>query len=160
MNETLASLFRNKLLYEEVFSKTVLVKEEVIEPNTKLIRQGKKHNHFYYVISGQLRVVITEMHQKKSMHTIVSKLHAGDVFGEFVIFNDMVAGADVITDTDCEILKIDVESFKAFLESDPELGYKVLFDFLQVIVTRLQKTNGTLLRIMEYAVDYQKLLSK
>ncbi len=160
MNETLNSLFRNEAFYHDIFSKKVLVSEELIAPNVKLIQQGNKYDCFYFVKSGQLRVVINELHRKKNIHTVINKLVAGDVFGEFVIFNDLAAGADVITVSECTIIKIDVNSFKTFLESDPELGYKVLFEFLQIIVTRVQRTNVAILNIMEHAMDYQKMLTK
>lgn len=160
MNETLNSLFYNEAFYHDIFSKKVRVSEEVVAPNVKLIQQGKKYDCFYYIKSGQLRVVINELHQKKNIHTVINKLGAGDVFGEFVIFNDAAAGADVITVSECTIIKIEVNSFKAFLESDPELGYKVLFGFLQAIVTRVQRINVTVLNIMEQAMDYQKMLTK
>ena len=89
MNKTLNSLFKNNIFYEEIFLKRVKVTQESIPPNVKLICQGEKYNYFYYIKSGELRVVLNDPKNKKNLHTIINTLEAGDLFGEFVIFNDM-----------------------------------------------------------------------
>lgn len=159
MGKTISSIFTSGKFYETVFSKKVKHEIKTIEPNTKIIHQGRKHSFFCYIKSGNVNVVINEVYKNKNIHTILSTMGPGDVFGEFVIFNDMPAGADIMTVGKCEIIMIDVASFKQFLENDPEYGYQILFELLQMIVTRLQKANSTLLQVLEYAVDYQKLIA-
>lgn len=155
----LISLFEDDNLYRKVFS-NVKHESKKFAPNTKILQQGRRHEYFCYIKSGQVRVVINEERHGKEIHTIISNLGPGDIFGEFIIFNQMPAGADIITTEPTEVICIEVKSFKKFLEQDPELGYRILFDFLSTIVTRLQSTNNAVLQVMGYALDYQKKLSE
>jgi len=89
---------------------------------------------------------------------VIATLSQNDIFGEFRIFDDYPASADVVTATECEIVMVDVKSFQTFLESDPAIGYKVFLEMLQALIKKLHHSNTTVMHLMKSAIEFQKQL--
>ena len=159
MGNVISSLFNDKLFYDQVFKSQVKHTISVVAAKEKIISQGDKHPFFCFIKSGSVQVVLNEkLLDQYPIHTIVATLSQNDIFGEFRMFDDYPASADVITVKESEIVAIDVKSFRAFLDSDPQLGYKVFLEMLQVLVKRLHHSNDTVMHLMKSAVDFQKQL--
>lgn len=159
MGNVISSLFNDKLFYEQAFKPNVKHKMRTLAPNEKIIQQNEKHNFLCFIKKGNIHVVVNEMLlDKYPIHTVIASLSQNDIFGEFCLFHDFPASADVVAATESEIVIIDVKSFKAFLESDIQLGYKVYQEMLQMMVKRLYHSNDTVMHLMKSAIDFQKKL--
>ena len=78
---------------------------ENVLPNTAVCRQGDLGTTFYIVLSGSLNVTVTN--EISGQEVTVTKLFAGDSFGELALMMDMNRQSATVTTRDqCELLKV------------------------------------------------------
>lgn len=159
MLDTFQSLIKDKLLYDEVFSKKVKHSEKSYPANVKVISQGDTIPDFYYIVSGSVRIVV---HKKISgfvkpikTSNVLGSLGPGEIFGLFSMFDESPAGADLYTESDAVIMVIDKKSFLEFLSSEPDFGFQVLNDFIRWLVQRLRQSNEMLVDVASRALVLQ-----
>lgn len=159
MGNVISTIFSDKLFYEQIFKPQVKHTISVVAENETIISQGDKQPFFCFIKSGGVKIVLNEMlFDQRPISTIVTTLSQNDIFGEFRIFDDYPASADVVAVKESEIVKIDTKSFMVFLDSDPQFGYKVFQEMLRVLVKRFHHSNNTVMHLMKSAVDFQRQL--
>ena len=159
MPSIIASLFNDPLLYEQVVK--VHIKHETLTfpENEVILTQGDHYSNFFFIKRGSVKIVLNEsLISGHPIHTIVSTLSENDIFGEFRLFDDYPASADVVTAVESEIVMIDVDSFRKFLDTDHHMGYKVFREMLNMLVIRLHRSNDTVMSLMTSAIEFQKQL--
>lgn len=72
---------------------------------------------------------------------VLAHLGEGEFFGEMSLIDDCVSSADVIADTDCDLLVFHKGEFGALLETDHELALKIYRAFCQILSERLRATS-------------------
>lgn len=87
----------------------------------------------YIVRKGVVRVEKDEQ--------VLAHLGEGEFFGEMAMVDDCTSSADVIADTDCDLLIFHKGEFGALLETDHELALKVYKAFCSVLSERLRATS-------------------
>lgn len=140
------------LIDDPKFKSAVNPKHKIVKPNEKVIHEGKLHNNFYIIKKGQLRVVASGDAENKQLRPGLADLVTNDVFGEFTIFDKLPASADVVAISESEIIEININSFLQFLSDNPDIGYKVMVDMLQVLVKRLRHTNKTTVKLLSWGI--------
>lgn len=159
MLTTFESLVKDPLLYEHVFSKKVKHEQKKYPANHKIILQGDNIPSFYYILSGSVRIVVRKKFRRQNKlynaSSILGKLGPNDIFGLFSMFDDEAAGADLITDVESEIIEIDKKSFMKFLNSEPDFGYKLMYDIAFFLVKKLRASNDTLMEVTNCAIALQ-----
>ncbi|XP_067949760.1 LOW QUALITY PROTEIN: uncharacterized protein [Watersipora subatra] len=110
------------------------------EKNRTIIKQGHKPEAFYYIISGSLAVYKTVPDAKGIPYTsLKTMLAVGQTFGEIAFLRDKSEKrtATVITKSDCELLKINRNTFEAILLEAKTTEWQEKLDFMrQVSVLR------------------------
>ena len=105
----------------------VMTYENVL-PNTAVCRQGDLGTTFYIVLSGSLNVTVTN--EISGQEVTVTKLFAGDSFGELALMMDMNRRSATVTTRDqCELLKVAKADYDFILKrvKAEELNEKVSF---------------------------------
>jgi len=111
-----------------------IVKEEVFEPNSTIIQEGKRGDWVYIILKG--RVKVKKCVQRKTV--TIDTLEEGDVVGEMVMFKESggLRTASVIADGEVRMGILDRER----LEMEYELLSPQLKSLIRNLVLRLEET--------------------
>jgi putative peptide zinc metalloprotease protein len=84
---------------------------ERYQPGQPVIVQGEIGDSFFIIKEGRLDVLV----DKESKKTKVAELGPGEYFGEIALLLDVPRTADVVSRTECLILRLHKEDFKSLL---------------------------------------------
>lgn len=113
-----ASLDENQL---GLLVRTVVRKS--IGRNVKIIGAGDPTDSLYIVLSGRLKVLMSD---EQGREVILSILGPGEFFGEMGLLDDSPRSATVVTQEPCELLTISKTDFKHSLAENFELSLTVM----------------------------------
>jgi len=105
-----------------------------------VLREGKTGDSMYVVIEGELEVS-KKLHDQR---TTLSRLTAGDVFGEIALIINSARTADVEAVTDTKVLAIDWESLEKIQRFSPYLASRLYLNIARILGERLGKTTTRL----------------
>ena len=88
----------------------------LVPPGHMVVKQGDNADAMFFIISGEVEVEIK---------TNPVRLRPGDFFGETGILRESVRMADVISQTECQLLELRKEKFNELIRIYPELGVHV-----------------------------------
>lgn len=99
---------------------------EKIEKDHFVIRQGRIGWFFYFIVSGTVLVEMQDLCllSGKKVTMIAGEIKAGGVFGDLALMHRSVRRASIITNEDCEFLKVDKSSFDEVLRKSHESEWK------------------------------------
>jgi len=101
-----------------------------------ILLEGEATNDLLIVRSGKVEVYVSRAEQKIR----ITELGPGSYFGEMSVFDDYPRSANVRAVTDVVTYRIDRNSFRAFLKTNPA----ALFQMCTVFSHRLRNTNSAL----------------
>lgn len=151
----------NSLLEDPEFVEKVHFLTRTYKANERIISQGEAHTGVFLIKSGTVRVTVTaEFKEDPNDSTLrpgVADLGANDIFGEFGLFDDLPASADVKALTDAEILEIDIPSFKNFLDSHREIAYTIYLPIIKTLVKRLRSADKVIYKLYSWGTKAHQL---
>jgi CRP/FNR family transcriptional regulator, cyclic AMP receptor protein len=106
-------------------------RKERFPANTTFITKGQNCLYLYLILSGDIVVSDSTL--------VIASLGPGDICGEMSYLGGDVAGADVRTLTEAEVLSISGDAFSKLLDRIPELQ---LF-MAKILVQRLTESNAS-----------------
>ncbi len=115
---------------DEIASAVRCFRKEKVAADATLITKGQNSLYLYLILSGKLLVVDNSL--------TIATLEPGDICGEMSYLGNDVAGADVKTVMDTEVLSIAGDAFCKLIDRIPELQ---LF-MAKVLVQRLSVSNA------------------
>ncbi|MBU0473880.1 MAG: cyclic nucleotide-binding domain-containing protein [Bacteroidetes bacterium] len=95
------------------------LKELVITPDEFLFREGDIGNRVFFVIEGQLSVLM------KSSPKEIAKIKKGDFLGEISLFKNKPRNASVKANTFCHLYYLDKNSFNLLIPKYPSIAKKI-----------------------------------
>jgi len=129
------TLFRDMTNYQ--IRKAMLISEmKEFCKGTKVIEQGSLERSMYLLIKGEVEVV----HHGQNEDIIVTKMKAGDVFGEIAFVNQIRRTADVRALSAVTVVKFDYERLKRDLRYFPGIVAKLNFNISYILGERLAET--------------------
>jgi CRP/FNR family transcriptional regulator, cyclic AMP receptor protein len=96
--------------------------------NAKIIGAGDPTDSLYIVISGRLKVLMSD---EQGREVILSILGPGEFFGEMGLLDDSLRSASVVTLEACELLTISKTDFKRSLAENFDLSLNVMRGLVQ-----------------------------
>lgn len=114
---------------ERFLSKASVVR---FKPGHKIIGEGENDRTIYAILSG-----VAEVRPKGSKRRQLAILGAGDTFGEIGFLMAAQRTADVIAQTEGEVLVLSGEFLERFLRDDPIIAAKVLLNLARNLAGRL-----------------------
>lgn len=146
------------LLNDSSFQSNVIHRTKKFNPNDKILIQGEMHPCIYLIKSGKVRIVVSgDLEEKKMLRPGVNELGQDDIFGEFGIFDDSPASADVIAITKTELIEIDIASFKKYLQDNPKIGYEIFLEMLKILVQRLRHADKTIVNLFAWGIKAHQI---
>jgi CRP/FNR family cyclic AMP-dependent transcriptional regulator len=102
---------------------TTLVTRKSTPRSTTIMAGGDPTDHLYIVLSGRLKVMMSDAEGKE---VILSILGPGEFFGEMGLIDDEPRSATVVTIEPCELLSIAKREFKKCLADNFEMAMAVM----------------------------------
>jgi CRP/FNR family cyclic AMP-dependent transcriptional regulator len=91
--------------------------------NTEVVHAGDTTNDIYVVLTGTLKVQISDQDGRE---VILSQLSHGDMFGEMGAIDDHPRSATVVTTQVCDLVVIPKEDFKRCLASNFDVALHII----------------------------------
>jgi CRP/FNR family cyclic AMP-dependent transcriptional regulator len=101
--------------------------------NSVIINEGDHTDSLYVILSGKVKIFLTDDHQKE---VIVAIQREGDYFGELALLDEAPRSASVMTMEPCSLLIVSRNAFERHLASDPKLAISLM----RGLATRLRAT--------------------
>lgn len=124
---------------------------EVVElkAGEHVFREGDEGDRLYIIERGEVRLSRNIPGVGEEAITV---LRRGACFGEMSVLDHSTRSTDAIVHSRCTLVTISRDDFLELVESDHELGYKVLWSIVRLLCGRLRMTNESLRSLMVMAM--------
>jgi CRP-like cAMP-binding protein len=110
----------------------------------RIVTEGAQMHEFYIVGTGVVHVRrLTQDHE-----VLLARIGHGGFFGEINLFDEATATASVYAMDDVRLAVISNTTFRGFMTSRPDIGYKIVARLLNEVSSRLRQTNERLVHSM------------
>ena len=140
---------REELLLQFVSKAT----SQIFPDNSIILRQGDKAEHLFHIVSGEVKVFLTNKHGDDLE---LATLHAGDCFDEIAFFSQGLHKTSVKTSVSTCLLSISQENFAQLWNDFTE----VLVEYVRLLAKRLACDNDALINATNNEKAYQQFLSQ
>jgi predicted RND superfamily exporter protein len=106
-------------------------------PGQAVVRQGERGDEMYVIIQGAAEVWLSADGNRRQ----IANLKRGDVFGEMGFVSGNERTADVVAETDLEVLAVDEHFMHRIQRRYPRIASKVLLNLSRILSGRLQEAN-------------------
>lgn len=116
--------------------------ERRVAEDDLVFKEGDTGNEVFVVVEGRVQISM-EMDmptEQAPVHTVTP----GGIFGEFALVADHERSASARSSKDTTVFALSREAFHDLAEDDPKLGYTVLRELGEILVSRLIKTTREL----------------
>ena len=112
---------------------------EVVEirPGEVLISEGTFSGYLFFIIEGDLRVVLAE-DLDRSLGLTVARRGPGDLLGEYSFFDRRLPAVTVVAEVPSRVFRMTHRSLRVFLIEDPESRATIYENMLVYLVGRLR----------------------
>lgn len=146
------------LLNQQEFKSQVNYAIVKTPPNETILSEGSMYSYFYVIKKGKVRVKIRgEAGEGAFIHPGIADLGPGNTFGEVGLFVDISACADVVTITETELIEIEIQSFRCFIEAHKDIGYNILEEMLKIFIKRMMDSNAKILHLLEWGIKARNI---
>ncbi len=134
-DENIVARYKNIPLFEN-FTKEQLLKimricaRKKILPSHTICRSGQESINMYILLKGTVKVVM-------SNGAIWSRIQPQGVFGEIRLFSGTQFPGDIITESECFVLKLTKPELMKSFEEDKDLYAKMLLNIIKNLSTKL-----------------------
>lgn len=104
-------------------------------PGDRIVCEGERDDTVYVLLKGLAEVTRDGMGPQA-----ITALGEGDIFGEIGFLTTTPRAASVIARTPCEVLVLSGRQLQRFLEGDPAVAARVLFNLCRILAGRLAQT--------------------
>ena len=104
-----------------------------------IIQEGQQGGNLHIMIEG--RAEVSKSGKEPGDKKYLADFSRGSIFGEMSVFDDAPYSATVKAREDCSVHVIKGEDFKKFLKKNPEVAYEVFCTLINLISSRLRRTN-------------------
>ncbi|MFH0976835.1 MAG: Crp/Fnr family transcriptional regulator [Spirochaetota bacterium] len=98
-------------------------------PNEIIFCEFEPGNEFYFIQSGQVKIVKIINNNEKTLDI----LESGEIFGEMAILEEEPRSASVIAVGNVKLFRFHRDNFETILNGNPQLAYKLLMIFAKRI---------------------------
>ena len=128
------------------------------DTNEVVIVEGENNNEIYVVLNGKL-MVCTDVKISENRHMLsgLCELFDGEEFAHSCFFNDEPHSATVKAMTTCELAVIDARKLKLFLDKNPDIGYQVLYHWLELLLPQFRQGNKRISNLFSWGLKAHKI---
>ncbi|MBI5154605.1 cyclic nucleotide-binding domain-containing protein [Candidatus Poribacteria bacterium] len=111
-----------------------------------LIEEGETGSDVMLLISGRVSVHLESI--SPAIEVCITKLGAGEVFGEMALLGNDLRSATVVASEPCEVLRIPGALLKAMIDENSAAGMTLMRNLSALLAERLRIMNRRLLNLM------------
>ena len=115
----------------------------------RILEEGTVVKNFYIVCDGIVH--IRRMASKREM--LLGRLGPGGFFGEINLFDPGTATASIYAMKPTQLIVVDYENFRAYMQANPAAGYKIVSGIMRETARRLRQTNARLVSSAYWGTD-------
>ena len=105
------------------------VKERTFEAGTSVVQEGKMSGIGFFIVTDGLASVVVGGNE-------VATIGPGNHFGELALIAERERTATVTAQTELECLELTSWDFREFVQSDPDVSWKLLQHVVNVLLER------------------------
>lgn len=102
-----------------------------------IITEGSNQNHLHVLVSGSLTI----KRESDLGNLTVTRMEAGDIFGEVAVFDPGPASASVIAEDFCQVWRISRDELRQFMDDNPVAGNQMMIGLATTLAQRLRSTD-------------------
>jgi CRP-like cAMP-binding protein len=121
-----------------------------VKAHERIVQEGEIMKEFYIVGAGVVHV--RRLTQEREV--LLARIGRGGFFGEINLFEEATATASVYAMDDAKLAVISNTTFRSFMASRPEIGYKITARLLNEVSSRLRQTNERLVHSMFWSTTH------
>ncbi|MBI4709538.1 MAG: cyclic nucleotide-binding domain-containing protein [Nitrospirae bacterium] len=135
-----------------------LLKDERVQKDNRIIREGDHSNMMYIIHSGsaEVRKVIN---REACKYKTLAILEQGDIFGEMGVFGGEYRSADVVAREDTVLWRMDYNDFFKVIEANAADGVKLLRVIITILIERVRALNTELAALYEIGRLFQQVMN-
>lgn len=107
-------------------------KTETLAAGYVVFREGDTGEEMFAVVDGSVDIVIRGL--------VVEAMHAGDVFGEMSLIEELPRAATAVVSFEAKVVRIDKKRFLFLVQQNPFFALQMM----AILAERLRRTNGRL----------------
>ncbi len=108
-----------------------------VQQFTEIVKTGQHGDAMFLILEGEVRVRL----MIGSKERILATLSAGEFFGEMTLFDQSPRSADIVANTDCVLIKVDVQHMEKLMEDAPAVATKFLSGICRTFSARIRADN-------------------
>ncbi|WP_456325288.1 cyclic nucleotide-binding domain-containing protein [Desulfonauticus submarinus] len=149
--------FFKELSREQEEKIAALLQKIEVEAGVPFIKEGEFGTEMFILISGRVKVVKQmlkpEVAEKipflQETEKVLAVLEGKDfpVLGEVALVDSDKRSATIYTLTPCVFLKLSQKNFFHLIQSEPELGLKIVLNIAKNLAFRLRKANDDVIKL-------------
>ena len=117
-----------------------------------IIQEGDVGNSLYILYGGTVQ--IKKMTPNDDQFAVANLASEQNVFfGEVALVDKDTRSASIYALTDCQTLKLEGDAFKALCDSEPLLGYHVMYRISKRIAGSLRRSNKDMMLLYKALID-------
>jgi CRP-like cAMP-binding protein len=123
-----------------------------------IIVEGETNKEIYVVLNGSL-MVCTDVKLSETRHILsgLCELFDGEEFAQSCFFDDEPHCATVKALSNSELAVIDAEKLKLFLNQHPDIGYQILYHWVETLLPRFRKSNQRISSLFSWGLKAHKI---
>jgi hypothetical protein len=102
-----------------------------------ILKKDDPGDAMYFVLSGNVRARLLVGRDDKTL----TRIPAGEFFGEMAMFTQSPRSADVVADGDTRLLRFSAKAFWQLITENPEAAAPVLFAIARTLANRISQDN-------------------
>ena len=128
------------------------------ETNELIIVEGEINNEIFVVLKGSLMVCTdVKISKNRTMLSGLCELFDGEEFAHSCFFDNEPHCATVKATTACELAVIDADKLKLFLEAHPEIGFRILYHWIEQLMPRFRQGNKRIASLFSWGLKVHKI---
>ncbi len=139
--------FLKNLTDDELHAFANLLTIREIAPKEKIVTEGLPIHAFHIICSGTVHA--RRMAQKREV--LLGRIGPGGFFGEVNLFDAGLATASIVAIDKVRLAVVDYSAMRAFMESNPAIGYKLASALMSELSRRLRQTNDRFVNSLYWA---------
>jgi len=105
----------------------------LLQPGEVVMRRGEPGDAIFFVLSGRVRAQIRVGGDEK----VLSKIGAGEFFGEMAMLTQAVRSADVFAEEECRLVRFSAAAFRSLIEQNPSAAAPMLYALSSLMARRV-----------------------
>ncbi|MDA0749062.1 MAG: cyclic nucleotide-binding domain-containing protein [bacterium] len=134
----------NMLSWKELEKLARIVHRRHFIPGESVLRPRVPRSGMFVIQSGSVHVVRT---LEDGSPVVVGRLGAGELLGEFSLLDDSPRSTAIVAAETSELVGFFRPDLMDLIETDPKLGFKILYRLSQIMAAQLREDLGRLRRV-------------